>query len=177
MKRLFLVRHAKSSWDHPGLADHARPLADRGVRDARRMFARLLDYGPRFDAVVTSDAKRALATADFLIDAIGSKNLRVVEEPRLYHASVATIVEIARGQSDQLATIACVGHNPGFTDTANALIEDLTLDNLPTCGIIGMELGIDQWSAVTPGRAQLIYIDYPKNTAHPVVRPTNGSGR
>jgi phosphohistidine phosphatase len=169
MKRLFLVRHAKSSWTQPGLSDHARPLADRGVRDSKRTFSRLLDHGPRLDLVVTSDAKRALATTQHLAQILGLTAAQVSEEQRLYHASAAKILAIAREQPDQHTTIACVGHNPGFTDAVNALVDDLDLDNLPTCGVVGMEFAIDHWTDLSAGGARLIYLDYPKNAGHPIL--------
>lgn len=169
MKRLILVRHAKSSWAQPGLPDHKRPLANRGIRDAARTFSRFLEYGPKLEHVVTSDAARALETTRQLSKALGLAAHQIDEEPRLYHASVMHIVAVVREQSSAFATIACVGHNPGFTDAASVLIEDFELDNLPTCAVVGMEFSVDTWAELPDRGARLIYLDYPKNTGHPIL--------
>jgi phosphohistidine phosphatase len=169
MKRLILVRHAKSSWAQPGLADHKRPLANRGIRDAARTFSRLLEHGPKLELVVTSDAARALETTRRLSKSLGLAGHQIAEEPRLYHASATGIVAVVRALPDTFTTVACVGHNPGLTDAANTLIDDFEIDNLPTCAIIGMEFQVDTWAEMPEHGAQLIYLDYPKNTGHPIL--------
>ena len=84
MKRLWLLRHAKSSWDEPGLADHDRPLAPRGGKAGGRIRAWAADHDVRPDLVLCSTAVRARATLELVVDALGSP---VIEfEDGLYHA-------------------------------------------------------------------------------------------
>jgi phosphohistidine phosphatase len=71
MKTLVIVRHAKSSWDNPGLPDHERSLSKRGLRDAPKMGARLADWGPPVDRVISSSAVRALTTAELITQEMG----------------------------------------------------------------------------------------------------------
>ena len=120
------------------------------------------------DHVVTSDAKRARATMEHLASALDLTSTQISEEPRLYHASPSKILSIVCESSDRYETIACVGHNPGFTDAINALIEGFELDNLPTCGIVGIEFDVDRWANIAEHRGRLIYMDYPKLAGDPI---------
>lgn len=177
MRQVFLVRHAKSSWSEPGLGDHARPLTDRGVADAARMFSRLRDSGTTPEAIVSSDAVRARATAVALAQALGKSPSAPTLEPDLYHASAEEILEVIRGSDDAKLRIAFVGHNPGFTDVANRLVDALTLDNLPTCGVVGIVFSANRWRDIAFGTGRLVYFDYPKNSSAPMTSFASGPAR
>lgn len=165
---LYLVRHAKSSWNERGLEDHARPLNQRGRDDAPRIFQRLRGASPPPRLIVSSDAERAAATAQLLYEALDADSVQLNFDARLYHAGVERIVAIARGLPDAIETAALVGHNPGLTYAANALAGNLELDNLPTCGVVGIHFDVPHWAELTTGT--LCYFDYPKNTDGPLVR-------
>jgi phosphohistidine phosphatase len=165
---LYLVRHAKSSWDNRGLSDHERPLNDRGLHDAPRMFERLCENAPQPEYILSSDAVRAAATAQFLLQALGLDTDRLSFDAELYHASPQTILEAARALPDSVSVAAIVGHNPGMTYAANDLAENLDLDNLPTCGIVGIESAGKHWREFEGG--MLSYFDYPKNQDGPLIR-------
>ena len=165
---LYLVRHAKSSWGEQGLADHLRPLNNRGRRDAPVVFARLAEHGANPEVVVSSDAVRAAMTAQLLLETLGIASEHCRFEPRLYHASVDTITAVARTLPDSARSAALVGHNPGMTYAANFLAENLDLDNLPTCGIVGIKFDCEHWAEID--RGLLAWFDYPKNPDGPLVR-------
>ena len=165
---LYLVRHAKSSWAERGLPDHDRPLNARGRSDAPRMFERLHSAATVPELIVSSDAVRAASTARLLHEAIQGRPEQIAFEAGLYHAGVEQITAIARALPDSAQTVALVGHNPGMTYTANELAENLDLDNLPTCGIVGIHFDIHRWAELTSGL--LCYFDYPKNTDGPLIR-------
>jgi phosphohistidine phosphatase len=169
MLRLTLIRHAKSSWANPALHDHERPLSDRGLRDAPRMFARLSEHVSTPDCVISSDADRAAATATALIRSLSFPQSRLRLEPELYMASPQQVLDLITEQDDACRSLMIVGHNPTLTALANHLISELRLDNLPTCGVVGMEFDRDRWSQVRDHEARLIYLDYPKNTGQPVI--------
>ena len=161
MKRLTLVRHAKSSWKDPSLDDFDRPLNQRGERDAPVMGRRLRARGARPSMILTSPAKRALRTVRLIAEAIGYPVEFLQREPELYLADAATILEVIAREADGCQEILVCGHNPGMTDLANRLTAS-RIDNVPTCGIVAMEADVDSW--VDPGETEwtLDYFDYPK---------------
>ncbi len=165
MKQVALMRHAKSSWKHPELADHERPLNKRGLRDAPMMGGRLARRGFSTELIVTSPAQRAAATAREVAGAIGFPTDRIVEQAELYLADPDTLLAAMRALSDTVDTVMFFGHNPGFTVLANKL-GDLTLDNLPTCGIAVFEFDISSWRDIDYGAGAVKLFDYPKNTAN-----------
>ena len=169
MKRLFLLRHAKSSWDDPALADHERPLAKRGERDAPRIAQRLRERHPAPSLIVTSSAERALRTARIFAVELGVPAAAMVVDPALYLAAPETILAVAARQNDTELSLLLVGHNPGMTDVTNRLLPHAALDNLPTAAVIGIELACDRWASLGDARARLIHYDYPKNPGAPVV--------
>jgi len=102
MKRLYLVRHAKSSWDHPGLEDFDRPLNKRGMRDAPKMGEYLAEQRILPQIIVSSPARRAHATATSLAVALQVPPADTVEDDRIYAAATATL--LACRQQDALNT-------------------------------------------------------------------------
>jgi phosphohistidine phosphatase len=162
MKRLIVFRHAKSSWDDAGLDDHDRPLAARGEHDAPEMAQRIAASDDLARAVlVTSTARRALATADALV-AAAEPAPDLVRDERLYLASPRTILAVLATQPDTADTIVLVGHNPGLTQLVNLLLPNLDLANLPTAGVVCMSLPIASWADIDRGPAALTYCDFPK---------------
>jgi phosphohistidine phosphatase len=168
MKQLILLRHAKSSWKNSTLDDADRPLADRGERDAPRMAARLKNRGAHPTLLLTSPARRALRTAEIvgLALGLGAAQLRTV--PELYLASPEDIRGVLAAQDDKHDCVLVVGHNPGLTELVNELLPGLALDNLPTTGVVGMELATAHWRTAARMSGRLEYLDYPKNPA-PVI--------
>jgi phosphohistidine phosphatase len=163
VKNLTLLRHAKSSWGDPGLADHERPLNKRGEQDAPRMGRRLLERRERPSLILTSTAVRARTTARLVADAIGYPREFLQSDRALYHADPGKILAVLAQQDDAFANVLLVGHNPGLTELANELLPDFDIDNLPTAGVVAMALDIDHWSEVGDARARLRFFDFPKN--------------
>jgi phosphohistidine phosphatase len=162
MKQLFVIRHAKSSWDSMGLSDFDRPLNERGHRDAPVMAARLHKAGVRLDALISSPANRALTTAQYFAEAFDFKKKEIITLDRLYHASAETIYDvITRELEDKWDSVAIFSHNPGITYFANSL-GVVDLDNMPTCGVMGVRVNITSWEAFKNAPCGLILFDYPK---------------
>ncbi|MEM6769831.1 MAG: histidine phosphatase family protein [Bacteroidota bacterium] len=162
MKTLFFIRHAKSSWDDPGLRDHDRPLNARGIRDAPRMANRLLGMDITPDGILTSSAKRAQQTAAYFRDALNVAPENVIVAQELYHAWPEVIAEHVRQLPDAWNTVLVFGHNPGYTALTNLLRNDLYIGNVPTCGISGAKATINSWSAFTFEDASRFAYLYPK---------------
>jgi phosphohistidine phosphatase len=164
VKRLSLVRHAKSSWKDAGLSDFERPLNARGERDAPRMGARLAAAGFRPDRLVSSPALRARETALHLAAEIGYPQGEIVFEPELYDASPDALLAVIRALPAGARHVALVAHNPGLTDLSNRLC-DVHIDNIPTTGVVQMELAVEAWDRVEPRCGRLLDFDYPKRQA------------
>lgn len=161
MKRLVICRHAKSAWDNPSLSDHQRPLAERGLRDAPEMAKRLKKQGIYPDYILTSDARRALQTAQITADELKVDEKKIVITPKLYHAGPNTILQQVRSIGAEINTLFIFGHNPGFTD----LIESFgnPIDNLPTCGQFGLIFDAEKWGEISVENARFWFFDYPKS--------------
>lgn len=161
MKRLIILRHAKSSWKDLSLDDHDRPLSSRGRRDAPEMARRIIARVPGPLHVLSSTATRALATAEALEDA-GGDNVTLARNADLYLTSPAALLATLAEQSDAIGTIVLVGHNPGHTRLVNRLLPDLRLDNLPTAGVVSILFPCDSWADIGSAQGTLEFLDYPK---------------
>ena len=161
MKTLVIVRHAKSSWDNPGLSDHERPLNNRGLRDAPTMGARLAELGPPVDKVISSSAVRALTTAELVTQEMGLPWDEIQIEDALYHATEEEMLEIIQEQDDYIDGVMIFGHNPGMTYLVNDL-SDLDLGNLPTCGVAILQFDIESWTEIGDVQAVSEQWDFPK---------------
>ena len=160
-KLLVLVRHAKSSWSHPGLADHDRPLNPRGLRDVPRMAARLAARPPAPDRIVTSSAVRARTTARTFADVLGLDPGSLEVRPELYGAGSEEVLKTVRELDDRHGTVILVGHNPTFTELGNGLSTE-RIGHVPTCGVVSFRLASKRWTHADWGRFGLVDFDYPK---------------
>jgi phosphohistidine phosphatase len=160
VRELFVLRHAKSSHEDPGLDDHDRPLDSRGFRDAPRIGELLREEGTLPDRIVSSTALRARTTAQLVGRAAGAREEPFLD-PRLYGAGPAECLAILREQPDRLRTVMIVGHNPTFEQ----LVELLTgaAERFPTAALAQIRLPIDRWADLTPGvRGELVALRRPK---------------
>jgi phosphohistidine phosphatase len=161
MRTLYLVRHAKSSWDSPGLRDFDRPLNERGLNDAPKMAKTLLKMGLKPDLIVSSPAKRALTTAQFFAKTFELADAAFVQEPRIYEAFSTDILQIISKLPNEAKVVMLFGHNPTFTDVANRFTDDF-IDNVPTCGIVRIESKADTWDALYEGNGRVTACFFPK---------------
>jgi phosphohistidine phosphatase len=143
MKTLLLLRHAKSSWKHPELADHDRPLNKRGKRTAPLMGALLQDEDLIPDLILCSSAVRAQTTA-LLVAKTCSYAGEIKPTRQLYLAEPETYIEVLRQVAEKHTRVLVVGHNPGL----EALIEALTGEAMamPTASLAQVELSLTHWS-------------------------------
>jgi phosphohistidine phosphatase len=162
MKALLLIRHAKSSWKDRTLADRDRPLNKRGKRDAPEMGRRLAARGGAPDLIVSSPAVRALTTARVIAEAVGYPAGEIVEDERVYMASVESLLGVIHGLDDDLDRIFLFGHNPGLTELVNHLADD-EIENVPTCGVVEFRLVAERWRDLDVDTVQRIDFDYPKH--------------
>ena len=119
-RRLLLVRHAKSAWDDPSLADDERPLAPRGVKALARLCDYLTRAGHRPQIVLCSPSRRTLATLDGIRAAM-PKRPRIEVDDELYLATANTLLARLRSIDDGIGCALVIGHNPGLQDLADRL--------------------------------------------------------
>ena len=130
--RLWLIRHAKSSWQSAAKSDFERPLNQRGEKDGPAMRDWLAGHPHPAQWIWTSDAARAAATAAFVAEAFPSATLE--GDHRLYGASPAMLIEVLRMTPPAKETVAIVAHNPGITESVNLFAGTTVINNMPTFG-------------------------------------------
>ena len=162
MKTLLLVRHAKSSWDLATLNDFDRSLNERGKKDAPVMAQRLLDRKIDINTFVSSPAKRAKKTAELFCSIYKKDKEEIIFVPALYHASLNTFFEVVTQLNDDYNCVAIFSHNPVITEFVNQLVENVTIDNMPTCGVFAVKISITKWKEFSTSKKELIFFDYPK---------------
>lgn len=161
MKKLYLIRHAKSSWRDLMQGDIDRPLNKRGKSDAPFMGKRLKKYGVQPDLLISSPAKRARKTARTVAREIGYPPKKIIFADKIYFGDLDDIFGIIRNISDSDKTVILVGHNPDITMLAEALT-GRQVGNIPTCGIFCIDFKIESWREAVPGNGSFVFFDYPK---------------
>ncbi|PKL82735.1 MAG: phosphohistidine phosphatase [Ignavibacteriae bacterium HGW-Ignavibacteriae-3] len=161
MKKLFLIRHAKSSWDSHAQSDIERPLNNRGEQNALMMSKILMKENILPELLLSSPALRALSTAKIFAGQFGIDQETIVIEKSIYEAGIRELSIIVDGIDDRYDSVFLFGHNPGLSAFTN-LIGDKFIPEMPTCAIAGLEFNINRWSKVARGAGRLFLFDYPK---------------
>lgn len=162
VKTLFLLRHAKSSWDFPELRDVERPLNTRGKQDAPLMGQWIKEHFAPPQLIISSHSVRTLATISKVAHELGVKGKEVRTDEKLFHASAAMIRKVMQAVSEEVESLMLVGHNPGFTDFANSLCPKHAVENIPTCGLYVVRFHSNSWKEATSGTAEFLCFQYPK---------------
>lgn len=164
MKTLYVIRHAKSSWDVKTLDDIERPLNERGKRDAPRMAKRLKEKDIHPNLLITSPARRCTSTAKKIAKVLKYPKDAIKVVDKLYHADEDVILEVLNKLKDKHNVVLIFGHNPGLTDFVNSIMsEELDIDNVPTCGVVAFQFQAEHWEQVTWGTGKMLFFDYPKS--------------
>lgn len=165
MRQLILLRHAKSSWDDPGLPDHARPLNARGRRAAAVMAAVMRDLGLAPDLVLVSSARRTLQTLEALAPLPDSPIVEPMDD--LYLATWQRMLDTLRGLPETVRSVLVIGHNPGLHDLALALAGPDAMErgtapgtarlaeNFPTAALAEFSVALP-WRSLAQGQARLL---------------------
>ncbi|MEL6349375.1 MAG: histidine phosphatase family protein [Myxococcota bacterium] len=161
MMRLIVLRHAKSAWDTDAPTDHARPLNQRGQRDAPRIGAKLAEMGWVPDAVLSSDAARTRETwARMAAHIAPEQTIPVTVARRLYHAGPETVMPLLAGQPATRETVMVIGHNPGLEALLEALCGQAA--RLTTCNAALMTSTATDWTTAMSDRWILHHLLRPK---------------
>ena len=169
MKRLGLLRHAKSSWDAPALGDFDRPLNDRGRKAASRIGAEFRTLGLDYQLALVSPARRAADTFALVRDGWGA-DLDVRAEPRLYGASFDDLLAIIAETPPEVERLLLVGHNPGLHQLATRLTsgegspsQSALSAKLPTGSLVEIALRSDSWQPVPKVGGELLRFLRPRD--------------
>ena len=161
MLKLGIVRHAKSSWNHPDLNDHDRPLNKRGERDAPIMAQKVKDLFGVPDLLLSSSANRAFTTASVFKEVMNTEGLVLNTSGSLYHASEQDILDRIAMIDPDVKSALIFGHNPGVTYLVNSFKGDF-IDNVPTCGVIILESEAKAWMELDQSNTKRVSFIYPK---------------
>ncbi|WP_157215622.1 SixA phosphatase family protein [Flavisphingomonas formosensis] len=170
MKRLTLLRHAKSGWDDPVSRDFDRPLNGKGHRAARAMGQHMRDLGMRFDHVVASPALRVVETLGEVWTGYG-RTLDPHYDRRIYLASAATLLDVVQETPDEASSLLLSGHNPGMEELILLLVpdrdDDATRDRVeekfPTASVAELQFDVDHWADIKPGGGRIARFVRPRD--------------
>ncbi|HEX8249475.1 MAG TPA: histidine phosphatase family protein [Pyrinomonadaceae bacterium] len=160
MKTLFILRHAKSSWDNPDLADFERPLNERGLKTAPFVGNLMRERRLRVDLILSSPARRARETATLVTEA-AEFAAEIRYDERIYEASPLSLLYLLSETEDEFESVLLVGHNPGL----EGLIKILSggIQSMPTAALAKIELNIDFWSKIAAESGKLNFVVRPKD--------------
>ncbi|GHC63569.1 SixA phosphatase family protein [Ulvibacter litoralis] len=150
MKTLYMVRHAKSSWEYD-VIDHQRPLKDKGKNDAMAVSEEVKTSIIPPQKMISSDAVRALTTAHYFKDALEISDADFSTNHDLYDFSGQNVMRIIKGLDNSLDRVMLFGHNHAFTSIAN-MLGSIPIENVPTCGFFMIEFDTDTWSEIKTGK-------------------------
>jgi len=167
VKRLWLLRHAKSSWDDPGLADPDRPLAPRGRRAAELLAAHLAASDLRPGVVLCSSSLRTRQRLAAILPALGDA-LQIRIERELYGAGAPQLLERLQRLPNGVPSAMLIGHNPGIQDLALALAAGGPVlagleDRFPTGALATLEVDAERWRDLDHGTATATALVTPRS--------------
>ncbi|MFD2513056.1 SixA phosphatase family protein [Pontibacter locisalis] len=162
MKTLYILRHAKSSWEFEELSDHDRPLNKRGRNDAELIGQELHSRGVKPNMIMSSSAVRAISTATLVGKEMDYDADDIVVKEEIYGAGKEELLEIVQSAPAEVQYLMLVGHNEAISDFANTLTPD-HVASLPTTGVVALEFKCDSWYDISRNNATLLFYDFPKN--------------
>ena len=161
MKTLYIVRHAKSSWDHIGLEDHERPLLEKGKKRTRYVVDYLTENNTSVDLIMSSHAVRAHETAKIIARALHYPEDEIMVSKNIYFGYPDRFFDLFYDLSSDVNSLMMVGHNPGFTIFANYFL-DKKIDNLPTSGVVCISFDTDAWEDIHNSKRKVKFVISPR---------------
>jgi phosphohistidine phosphatase len=162
MKTLYLVRHAKSSWDDISIQDYERPLLNKGINRTLRVARFLISKKIIPDLIVSSHAVRAFETASLLAEKLGYPKHEILIDDQLYFSGPEAIHSVVFGLPDDKKDVMLVGHNPDMTKLANEFLHD-KIDYLPTTGVVSVSFETEKWEEVLLVSRVINFVISPKS--------------
>lgn len=161
MKRIYLIRHAKSSWEVAGIDDLERPLLKKGIKRTEKITQYLEHIKAKADAIISSPAVRTMETAKIIAASMGFPSEDIVVENTIYFGEADSYFDVFYGLPDAMKEVFIVGHNPNITQFANKFLSP-ALDYLPTSGMVGIDFKIDKWIDLPNAAFEVAFVVFPK---------------
>ena len=161
MKTLYIVRHAKSSWDFPELPDIERPVTEKGIYNTKKILADLNNKNISIDLLICSHAKRAYETAKLFSTGLNYPVEKIVVSKGIYQVDTDDIFNLIFGVKDDIDSLMIVGHNPTLTQFANIFLDE-KIDLLPTSGVISINFEADNWNEIIKAPHKINFTLFPK---------------
>lgn len=147
MKTIYIVRHAKSSWEYERVGDIDRPLKERGIRDAHLLSKALSSKIERPDIFVSSSANRALHTAMIFAENFNYPLANLLIKKSLYSFSDGYLVKTIMALDDAFDSAIVFSHDHGINTFVNKYGSD-KIAHVPTCGVIGIQFNTEHWKSI-----------------------------
>ena len=160
MKTLLLARHGKSDWGDSSVGDFDRPLNTRGEEDSPKMASYLQQCGYLINQIISSEAVRALATAEQYRKHL-TPDQELITHGDLYLAPEATIINIINNIHSNFNSVMLVGHNPGMTDAINFLCHE-QIEDMSTCSVGIVQFDVNNWRDIKERSGDLLAYEFPK---------------
>ena len=161
MKKLYLVRHAKSSREETGGSDMERPLLEKGINRTKKVIRFLNEKNVRIDQIISSPATRALETAILVAKGIGYPEDKIRVERKIYDGYYDRILDLIYATANEIDSLMIFGHNPSITHLANLFLHP-GIDFLPTTGTICISFDTGTWESLPSADPVSEFIVFPK---------------
>ncbi|MEI6865862.1 histidine phosphatase family protein [Flavicella sp.] len=159
MKTVYIVRHAKSSWEYSGINDIDRPLKKRGIKDSYLVAKALVQKIDKPDVFITSSATRALSTGVIFSNIFGYPLSNLQIKKSLYSFSDGYLVKTIKALDNEFDSAIIFSHDHGINDFVNKY-GDVFIPHVPTCGVIAIQFDINHWKSIKKGKT--IFQESPK---------------
>ncbi|MCX6285849.1 MAG: histidine phosphatase family protein [Bacteroidetes bacterium] len=166
MKTLFLVRHAKSSWDAPGLADDQRSLLTKGVTKTRLVADYLIKEGVKIDLMISSQAVRAYETAKIIAACLEYPVKHILQDRKIYDGPYDRLLDLIYGTSNDVNSLMIIGHNPLITQLSNLFLHP-GIDDMPTSAVVCITFKTGKWEEIPASKSEMKFFIYPKLLKQP----------
>ncbi|MGK7392356.1 MAG: SixA phosphatase family protein [Candidatus Cyclobacteriaceae bacterium M2_1C_046] len=161
MKKLFLLRHARTEDKQSGQKDIERELTAVGLQNATRMGMNFKKKQIQFDIIICSPAERAKTTALLIAEQIKYDTSRIHYNEEIYEASARTLLQVVNQLKDEWKQVLLVGHNPSISYLAEYITQQ-NIGDIITCGVVEISLEIEHWSEISEGTGELVRYEYPE---------------
>ena len=163
MKSLFLLRHAKSSWDNPQHSDFERPLSKRGISDAVLLSKYIQKHSISFDLILSSPSERTQSTLDLVSSSLNPIPSTVFKES-IYHASASALSQLIKEQDEEINNVLVIGHNPGLHILTESLTDE-SIIKFPTCAFAKLT-NFNHWKDLDAGILNFELLITPRELKH-----------
>jgi phosphohistidine phosphatase len=160
MKTIYLVRHAKSSWQNPGQKDHERPLLESGIERTQKVTGFLLKKGVKPGLIISSHAVRAVETARLLAKALNYPEEAIRQERQIYLGTEDNLMDIVSSLPEELDSVMMVGHNPVMTGFVQ-MLQARIAEDLPTSAVVSISFETDNWTKILLSNKRVNFVVFP----------------